>query len=607
MGASERIAQLVTPADHFAALASEQRSDHLLWLKGRKQSNGREWYSLNREIAIQELSRYTSQPDVYVTPNEFHGWRLVRLLSGLNAFYVDIDVHDGAGCPVAAAAAALERIDRARIPGPSMVVYTGRGAHLYWCFNRTPAAALPRWQRVQRTLVALTAGDKQVVDVTRVLRVVGTTNPLAAEGRKSVTGEVLNPGRYDFDWLCDQIVELPRAEIRDIRAARANKDAQARAESRAAGKTAGSIYQVWYHRYTDLIKIADAHWFGGVPQGHRNSMLFMMATSLSWFTRSEALNDEILAVARHHMPSFSDAEIQSTVSSVIKRATDAADGKHYEWNGEKIDPRYRFTSARIWEQMKDLVLAHPELVGQLRAIVPPQVRDEREKSRQAGRNRVAEGRYEARRAHTHEERRKRVLELVVRGQDTHQIAVDLGITPQAVREHRRRLPLDDSSEQLIGPQGRADRKEARIERVQELLEQGMSAQRIASALSISVQAVRRYVRKLNCPETSKSLLELSHAKLNELSAPLVFKEKREIERFKDHDWARSLLLKGRSIRRVAEITGISKSSVARLDGLSRYETERTERPSCMWAEPDTQCRPAGPRGCGREALIDDQK
>ena len=240
MGASERIAQLVTPADHFAALASEQRSDHLLWLKGRKQSNGREWYSLNREIALQELSRYTSQPDVYVTPNEFHGWRLVRLLSGLNAFYVDIDVHDGAGCPVAAAAAALERIDRARLPGPSMVVYTGRGAHLYWCFNRTPAAALPRWQRVQRTLVALTAGDKQVVDVTRVLRVVGTTNPLAAEGRKSVTGEVLNPGRYDFDWLCDQIVELPRAEIRDIRAARANKDAQARAESRAAGRGQGS-------------------------------------------------------------------------------------------------------------------------------------------------------------------------------------------------------------------------------------------------------------------------------------------------------------------------------------------------------------------------------
>jgi DNA-binding NarL/FixJ family response regulator/uncharacterized protein YerC len=594
VGASERIAQLVTPADHFAALASEQRSDHLLWLKGRKQSNGREWYSLNREIAIQELSRYTSQPDVYVTPNEFHGWRLVRLLSGLNAFYVDIDVHDGAGCPVAAAAAALERIDRARLPGPSMVVYTGRGAHLYWCFNRTPAAALPRWQRVQRTLVALTAGDKQVVDVTRVLRVVGTTNPLAAEGRKSVTGEVLNPGRYDFDWLCDQIVELPRAEIRDIRAARANKDAQARAESRAAGKTAGSIYQVWYHRYTDLIKIADAHWFGGVPQGHRNSMLFMMATSLSWFTRSEALNDEILAVARHHMPSFSDAEIQSTVSSVIKRATDAADGKHYEWNSEKIDPRYRFTSARIWEQMKDLVLDHPELVGQLRAIVPPEVRDEREKSRQAGRNRVVEGRYITSSTQKSEQRRNRVLELVVQGKNTEQIAAEIDITPRAVQQYRRSLRLDQSSEQLIGPQGRANRKGARSKRVQELLERGLNTSQIASDLGISVRAIRQYTRQLITPSKVATSLRLSHAEASEAFAPLVFKEKREIEGFRDHDWTRSLLSKGHSVRKVAEITGISKSSVARISRLSQTAVTEAIAPLVCGRSPTRSVAPQGP-------------
>ena len=588
MGASERIAQLVTPADHFAALASEQRSDHLLWLKGRKQSNGREWYSLNREIALQELSRYTSQPDVYVTPNEFHGWRLVRLLSGLNAFYVDIDVHDGAGCPVAAAAAALERIDRARLPGPTMVVYTGRGAHLYWCFNRTPAAALPRWQRVQRTLVALTAGDKQVVDVTRVLRVVGTTNPLAAEGRKSVTGEVLNPGRYDFDWLCDQIVELPRAEIRDIRAARANKDAQDRAESRAAGKVAGSIYQVWYHRYTDLIKIADAHWFGGVPQGHRNSMLFMMATSLSWFTRSEALNDEILAVARHHMPSFSDAEIQSTVSSVIKRATDAADGKHYEWNGEKIDPRYRFTSARIWEQMKDLVLAHPELVGQLRAIVPPEVRDERERSRQAGRNRVAEGRYETRRAQTYDERQTRVLELVVQGHNTEQVAAEIGITSRAVREYRRHLPLDDSSGHAIAPQGRANRTAARRKQVQALLEQGLSTSQIATELDMPARSVRRYAYSPSAPSANG---QLSTAATTEASAPLVFKEKREIERFRDPDWARSLVAKGYSSRQVAEVTGFSKSMVSKL---STTATTEVSAPLVCGRSPTRSVAPQGP-------------
>jgi type III secretory pathway component EscV len=74
---------------------------------------------------------------------------------------------------------------------------------------------------------------------------------------------------------------------------------------------------------------------------------------------------------------------------------------------------------------------------------------------------------------------------------------------------------------VIGPQGRADRKEACIERVQGLLEQGLNAQQIASVVAISAQAVRRYVRKITEPETSKSLLELSHAKLTKASAPLV--------------------------------------------------------------------------------------
>ena len=336
-------------------------------------------------------------------------------------------------------------------------------------------------------------------------------------------------------------------------------------------------------------------------------MLFMMATSLSWFTRSEALNDEILAVARHHMPSFSDAEIQSTVSSVIKRATDAADGKHYEWNGEKIDPRYRFTSARIWEQMKDLVLAHPELIGQLRAIVPPEVRTERRKHADAGRNRAAEGRYTVSANQTTEERRKRVLELVVQGMSSEQIAAEIHITPRAVREYRRRLPPSDSSVEVIAPQGRTGRKEARVKRVQELLEQGLGSSQIATDLGISVQAARQYVKQLTYPETSKSLLLLSQAKVTEAIARLVFKEKWEIERFRDHDWAQSLLLKGHSVRKVAEITGISKSSVARLAGLSRCESDGSSRPPCMWAQPDTQCRPAGLRGCGREALIDGQK
>ncbi len=441
--------QLATPADHFRLLAPSQNYEHLLWLRGRKATEGREWYRLNRETALQTLSKYTDEPEVFVTPNEFYGWRLIRLLTGLNAFYVDIDVHNGEACPVRTAWNAIGRIETARIPIPNMIVYTGRGAHLYWLFERTPKQALPRWQAVQRTLVTLTRGDSAVVDATRVLRVVGSRNTAAEDSvKRAVTAEVLNDQRYQFDWLCDQII-IPRAEIRDLRAARACKDAK---EGRASGapRNLGSIYKVWYLRYQDLIKISDAHWFGGVPQGHRNQMLMHMAVSLSWFTRSEALVNEIEHVAAHHMPSLTESEIRTCVSSVVKRATDAADGKHYDWGGRQVDPRYKFKTSTLWETFGALVT--PDLMPQLRAILPEEERARRTEARQKARNRAVEGRYTTSRISMREARDKRreeALQLRQRGWGTAAIAKHLQVDESTVRRDCRAVVQAGTSAPLV--------------------------------------------------------------------------------------------------------------------------------------------------------------
>lgn len=504
---AQRIGELRTPIDHYRALVTDQQHDHLLWVKGRKDKDGREWYKLNNEVAVQELSRYTNEPEIFVTPNEFYGWRLIRLLSALNAFYVDIDVHDGDGCPVRAAWAAIDKISRAHLPEPNMVVYTGRGAHLYWLFERTPKHALPRWQVVQKVLVQLTAGDTQVLDATRVLRVVGTQNSQADRSRKTVTAEVLNPQRYQFDWLCEQIMHIPRAEIRDIRAARARKEAlEGAISSRQAARhkaNAGSIYQVWYHRYQDLIKISDAHWFGGVPPGFRNLMLLHMSISLSWFTKAEALTDEITHVARHHMPSFTESEINSTVSSVLKRARDAADGKMYEFQGMQVDPRYKFKAETLWDVFAPLVLEKPELIQELRAIIPPEEREKREAQRQEKRDRVQEGRY----------------------------------------THSRSEYLETAD------------KRKNIAR--KLFSEGVSPKEIAIKLEVSQKTVERYIKDLKT--------QVSHC---DKSAPLVYdKTTQETEKSNTDSGTQTISAlreKGLSVRQIADMTGFSKSKVGRL-------------------------------------------
>ena len=498
--ANARHTELATPADHFRLLAPNQHHEHLLWLKGRKDADGREWYRLNSETALQTLAKYTDEPEVYVTPNEFYGWRLIRLLSALNAFYVDIDVHQGEGCPVRAAWRAIDRITAARIPEPNMVVYTGRGAHLYWLFERTPKHALPRWQAVQRSLVSICGGDTNVMDATRVLRVIGSRNSAADPERRKVTAEVLNPDRYAFDWLCDQIVAMPRGEIRDLRAARARKDVEeGRADARSSHP--GSIYKVWYHRYQDLIRISDAHWFGGVPEGHRNQMLLHMAIALSWFTRSEALVNEIQHVASHHMPSLSEREVRSCVSSVVKRALDAADGKHYEWGGRHVDPRYKFKSETLWDIFGDLVT--PDLLPHLRAIVPPEERARREQSRQRTRNRAAEGRYNTSRTAMRDARDKRrdeALQLRERGWGASAIAKHLRVDERTVKRDFKAVVRGDTSAPLVydkaGPKTVPISPEALVATARRLHREGQSERAIAFQTNTSRSRITRILRKV---------------------------------------------------------------------------------------------------------------
>ena len=208
---------LRSPATHYDLIAGSQQRQLIAWTPLAKTH----WHKLNVDIARDQLSAWVSEPDVFVTPNEFNGWRLIKLGDGLNALYVDIDAHHQSTTDFSKlASAAISKIEAAQIPSPNFVVYTGRGIHLYWLIDRVPFSALPRWQACQRHLVKLLDADKMSADATRVLRVIGTTN---SKTGSQVRAEMLTPKRYDFDWLADQVLPVTRAEIRDLRAARGCK------------------------------------------------------------------------------------------------------------------------------------------------------------------------------------------------------------------------------------------------------------------------------------------------------------------------------------------------------------------------------------------------
>jgi len=375
----QTIPLLETPADHRGFLAPRQKNSMIAWCKDQKPA----WPKLTADShkAMQDqLSRWVGQPDTFITPNEFNGWRLIKLLDCINALYVDVDQHNSHGEIDMQRMAwdAIATLERAHMPLPNVIVYTGRGIHLYWTLSEAlPAAALPRWQACQRALVKLLRGDPQSADVTRVLRMIGTTNSKANNWK--VTAEVVVPERYRFDELADAILPFTRAEIRDISAARARKKTE-----KGARKASGTIFDRWHLVYQDLHRILDHHWFGGVPEGHRNTMLYHLSNALSWFTRHEALENEISAVARTQIPSLTSREVREYTGPIVKRAQEAAQGRFREYGGREVDPRYRFRRQTLYDALSPLIPT--ELLPDMRAIIPDELAQERKQARDKSRH-----------------------------------------------------------------------------------------------------------------------------------------------------------------------------------------------------------------------------
>src|SRR4051794_24531907 len=91
------------------------------------------------------------------------------------------------------------------IPPPSLIIFSGRGIFLKWCWRSPiPRAAAGRAVAVNRTLVKAFAefgADPACVDVSRILRVVGTTNSKSGEVAKILWQEEHDGdvATYDFD------------------------------------------------------------------------------------------------------------------------------------------------------------------------------------------------------------------------------------------------------------------------------------------------------------------------------------------------------------------------------------------------------------------------
>jgi len=419
------LGQEIDALDHYDLLHHEQRGVVLHW---ERLALDQRWIKLkSNDPRIPEILRLDrGREDRFFSVNEFDGWRYIRLLRSLRALYVDLDDQTDIY-------AVLDTLEAHRVPDPSLVVFSGTGMHLYWPLDPLPPQALPVWQRCQDALIRLLkplGADPAAKDCTRVLRIVGTRN----RGQE-VRGLLLEGARWGLHEIADKILGERRkpegkGQVRDIRARRQSADHAIR----------GSIYARWHLVYWDLLRISD-HYGHRIPEGYRDKWLFLAAVALSWFTHPQGIEDEILSLGRDHTD-LDDREIRQALEPSLKRALMAAEGHKMEWQGQQVDPRYRFRRQTLYDWIGDIIPR--ELRSQMRAILPDDEARWRKAERDAERDetrkprdRVKEGRYathntmEGVRA-SNEQKRTTARLMRAAGKTIREIAMELGVSYQTV-------------------------------------------------------------------------------------------------------------------------------------------------------------------------------
>lgn len=383
------------------------------------------------EALDQERDTWISQAE-FIKPNR----RVVYLLR-LNLCFVDLDTYKTpwAGTPPETLSNRVWGycLDEG-IPEPSLILYSGRGLQVKWLLERPlPRAALPRWNAVQKQLVASLepfGADPGARDASRLLRLVDTVNTRSGERVRVLwvneqAGEVKH---YNFEYLAEMILPLARETVREER--KAKEERRARLTVIPGGKTgnlrAFSGRQLAWDRLEDLRTLAKLRgWMErGIPHGYRSKYVHWCLNflCLSGAVHSSQLFQEAQALVREVCPDFTK-EIRSVLSTLYRKAQAYEAGEKVEFAGREYPPLYTPKNSTLRElfDIEDAEVPH------LKTIISAGEAAERDRRRH--RKAVDRATY----LETAEQRRAEARLLRARGLTWVEVGREMGISATAAR------------------------------------------------------------------------------------------------------------------------------------------------------------------------------
>ena len=277
----------------------------------------KQWHYKYKELILQDLK----SENVYISLNTFYStYRRLEFLKELNCLFIDLDYYKTGFNKEQILMDLEENYFNKSIPTPNRIIDSGRGLYLIWKIETVPSQALPLWKAIEEYLykVLKTFGaDRQALDPTRVLRVVGSVN---SKSKSEV--KVLDEYNYIYTLREIQSEFLPDLEERKAKTKGRKKKVRYIHDER-------NLYLARIHDITKLCELRDYD-----LKGHRELILFLYRYYLCYFLEDteKALNDTLELNSMFRLP---------LASNEAKRATRSAETVFLSKNK---DYRYKNTT-----------------------------------------------------------------------------------------------------------------------------------------------------------------------------------------------------------------------------------------------------------------------
>lgn len=281
------------------------------------------------------------------------------------------------------------------LPAPSLILFSGRGLQVKWLLKHPlPRAALPRWNAVQKHLVAALerfGADSGARDASRVLRLVDTINTRSGERVRVlwVNEQAGQIQHYDFESLAERVLPMDRAALQQHRQQQpAGPDPQAQRTRLTVipGQKTGNLRafsgrQLAWDRLEDLRTLAQLRgWMdSGIPHGYRSKYVHWCLNflALSGAITAHQLYREAEALVREVCPDLTK-DVRSVLSTLYRKAQAYEAGEKVEFEGRTYPPLYtpRNSTLLALFDVQEAEIPH------LKTIIPSAVAAERRRQRQ---------------------------------------------------------------------------------------------------------------------------------------------------------------------------------------------------------------------------------